>query len=491
MKPLKRLIKKLGVKILVILALVILIEVVILNKSYFSSQQIPGQSSTATVELRKDGFYPEEIQIKKRATVKFTNKTGDSFWPASNTHPTHTIYPEFDPKQPIQPNSSWSFTFNNSGSWRYHDHLNPNYTGVITVLDGNKNAEAKFGACEKVSVNQKQKCWDDLLALTIKQEGLDSAFELFNKLYQTDPTIPKACHGWAHILGKSAYELFRDKKDFILKKETSYCGYGFFHGFIERLLQDTKDLKATRDFCKYASEQLKNEAPGVYRNCLHGIGHGSIDVDTPTLWGNFQAMLETGLKTCDATLTDKGELNECYDGSFNAMQQYAYHGEHKLSIDRNDLFKYCRTQKEQYLDPCYYEFTGLIAEVTNRDFKKAANMILGEASEKEWVGRTIMKLSADFFQDDIANTDYTKNVLNCRALPNHVSTSCFSGILLGFIAHGEPNKQYVKGLEFCHNTILSDNEKDLCYKWILGQTVKKDSPTCKSVDEQYQQYCRT
>lgn len=349
--------------------------------------------------------------------------------------------------------------------------------------------ETVVAECEKVSVRQKQKCWDDLLQNTLEKQGLDAAFDLFTKLYQTDPTIPKACHGWAHILGKSAYDLFKNKKDFVLRKETSYCGYGFFHGFIERLLQETGDLKATRDFCNFAAKQLEKEAPGVYRNCLHGIGHGSINIDDPRLWGNFQAMLETGLKTCESALTDEGELLECFDGSFNAMQQYAYQNQYNLSVNRDDLFKPCRQQKARHQDSCFYEFTGLVSEMTNHDFRKAADLLLKDISGKKFAPRTFMKLSADFFQDDITKKSYDKNVLDCRSLPEELYQMCFNGILVGLIAHGEPQKQHVAGLKFCQSSLLTDSERQTCFQWILGQTVSKDSAECKSVEVKYQKYC--
>lgn len=470
-----------------ILIIVVMIELILLSKSYGSLSVI--------IELDEKGFKPQEIQVRKNTVVKFITSRNEPFWPASNLHPTHQIYPQFDPQRQIEPSKSWEFKFDKVGKWKYHDHLNPNYIATIIVVDSNENknkaAISLAPICGSVDISKKQQCWDELLEQTVKHKGLDAAFQLFAELYQTDPSIPKACHGWAHILGKAAYELFRNNKDFILKKETSYCGYGFFHGFIEKLLQETGDVKATREFCNYASKQLKDEAPGVYRNCLHGIGHGSIEVDDPKLWGNFQTMLETGLKTCEAVLTDKGELIECFDGSFNAMQQNAYHGEYKLSIDRDDLFKYCRMQKEQYWDSCYYEFTGLIGEVTKHDFKKAASLILKDISARSFVSRTIMKLSADFFQDDIELNDYTKNVLDCRSLPDNLSSTCFDGILLGFIAHGEPNRQYVKGLEFCKYTMLSNQERESCYQWILGQSVKKDNPVCQSVEEKYRNYCQS
>lgn len=87
------------------------------------------------VTLGKDGFSPAELTIAKGETVTFRTTNGELFWPASNLHPSHTIYPEFDPLTPVQPNTVWSFTFEKPGEWKFHDHLAPYFTGVITVTE--------------------------------------------------------------------------------------------------------------------------------------------------------------------------------------------------------------------------------------------------------------------------------------------------------------------------------------------------------------------
>lgn len=85
------------------------------------------------VKLGSNGFTPSELSIKPGETVKFTTDLGKPFWPASDLHPTHGIYPEFDPQEPIEPTDSWSFTFLKAGRWRYHDHLQPEFRGIIEV----------------------------------------------------------------------------------------------------------------------------------------------------------------------------------------------------------------------------------------------------------------------------------------------------------------------------------------------------------------------
>jgi plastocyanin len=87
----------------------------------------------ATVIRDDEGFQPRESSVKVCSRVTFKNNSSQAFWPASNLHPTHGIYPEFDPLQGVKPGDSWSFVFDRVGRWRYHDHLAPVMTGVMNV----------------------------------------------------------------------------------------------------------------------------------------------------------------------------------------------------------------------------------------------------------------------------------------------------------------------------------------------------------------------
>lgn len=465
---------------------------------------LAGQNKAYTIELREDGFYPKEFTIKKGDTITFTSSRQKPFWPASNLHPTHEIYPEFDPKHPIELGESWSFRFEKEGEWRYHDHLFPNYAGSIVVRGTSfakgSAALASLSDCENVTtMGEKQKCWDNLLASTLKEKGLKEAFDVFAKLYRTDPEIPKACHGWSHVLGEGAFDLFMKKGSlaFTLPKETAYCGYGFYHGFMEKLfLENGGDTKKALEFCLNASRQGLDG--GIYFNCLHGIGHGSAAIVTeePSLLGNFQAMVDRGLKTCESILHKEGELQVCYEGAFNEMQQNINSREFGLSKEliKDDFFWICRKQEERYKSACYYEFVGLIAEFTNRNFAKAATMIIEDVFHPSSLAHAMRKLAADFMQDDIVKTDWSENVAGCRRLPESLHIPCFEGVIIGFIAHGEPEKEYVKGLAFCQSPVLIDKERTMCYQNMIGQfrsmyPRQKMNQICQGVQEQYQANC--
>ncbi len=97
---------------------------------FFNSKK---PAKTYQIVLSEKGFTPKEITIRQGDTVRFKTTRGKPFWPASNLHPSHLLYSEFDPKEPVEPDSSWSFRFDKKGVWGFHDHLFPYYRGKITV----------------------------------------------------------------------------------------------------------------------------------------------------------------------------------------------------------------------------------------------------------------------------------------------------------------------------------------------------------------------
>ncbi len=81
----------------------------------------------------ESGYEPKEVTIHQGDVVTWVNESGEFHWPASDLHPTHGVYPEFDPLTPIAPGDEWSFKFDKVGVWKYHDHIRANKTGTITV----------------------------------------------------------------------------------------------------------------------------------------------------------------------------------------------------------------------------------------------------------------------------------------------------------------------------------------------------------------------
>ncbi len=94
-----------------------------------------------TITITAGGFSPSAIRIKSGETITFINGDSKPHWPASGAHPTHELYPEkggciaskFDACKALAPGETWPFKFRFNGIWKYHDHLNPDTTGIIQV----------------------------------------------------------------------------------------------------------------------------------------------------------------------------------------------------------------------------------------------------------------------------------------------------------------------------------------------------------------------
>ena len=101
----------------------------------FSGAGLPLQTGKVVIEMYRDEYTPSEIKIRQGTTVTFVNKSEVARWPASDLHPSHGIYPEFDPRGPVASGEEWNFTFNKTGEWTMHDHLAPYITGNILVVE--------------------------------------------------------------------------------------------------------------------------------------------------------------------------------------------------------------------------------------------------------------------------------------------------------------------------------------------------------------------
>lgn len=102
---------------------------------------VPADMPPFVITYDGKSYTPASAEIKKGSSVLFLNRGTGTMWPASAMHPTHAVYPTkggcvgstFDACQALPQGTSWVFTFDEAGSWKYHDHLNPSAYGTIVV----------------------------------------------------------------------------------------------------------------------------------------------------------------------------------------------------------------------------------------------------------------------------------------------------------------------------------------------------------------------
>jgi plastocyanin len=121
----------------------------------------PSASTKNVIQITDTGFKPTSLTIKKGEVVTFISKATAPVWPAGDDHPTHDAYPSaayakegdeaksfgskacveygirkgdvFEPCKLLLPEETFSFRFNERGTWSFHNHVRPEHTGKITV----------------------------------------------------------------------------------------------------------------------------------------------------------------------------------------------------------------------------------------------------------------------------------------------------------------------------------------------------------------------
>ncbi|WP_347720624.1 cupredoxin domain-containing protein [Candidatus Nanohalovita haloferacivicina] len=104
---------------------------------------VPNSTNATVVEYSSSGFQPSTVTVEQGETVMWAS-TGPSMWIGSDQHPSHTEYSgtsldehcqngESDTFDQCETSQTYSFTFNQTGEWSYHNHVRPGDTGTVIV----------------------------------------------------------------------------------------------------------------------------------------------------------------------------------------------------------------------------------------------------------------------------------------------------------------------------------------------------------------------
>lgn len=86
----------------------------------------------AIVTVTPDGFSPATITVKTGTRVTWVNKGTGVVTVHSAVHPTHLVFPPLNLGE-FGDGSSVQLVFDKPGTYKYHNHLNPQMTGTVVV----------------------------------------------------------------------------------------------------------------------------------------------------------------------------------------------------------------------------------------------------------------------------------------------------------------------------------------------------------------------
>jgi len=337
-------------------------------------------------------------------------------------------------------------------------------------------------------------CWRDQLEETIEKEGLESAFILFTKFFEAEPVFAEGCHDFTHQLGEAAHQEFSETGSFPVTQQVSYCSYGFFHGFIEAMMQKNGNLAEAKEMCRYVDRELSGQTETLGA-CYHGIGHGVTDGADPSAWGDIFKIINPGLKLCEVVGDNQYDTKICGTGVFNSLAIMYPNHKYKLDLDRQDPFWICRQQTKSYFKhACYDDFKSLLMSLTGNDFIKAAAFI-EQIDEDDYARDAMDNLATYYVYYLLKDPSYTNAILECHQLQERLRVSCISGLGAGFMTAGIPDKEYIRALGLCGSPLITETERDGCYSRVirliaLRYNQEKYNTICQTIDDKYQKLCR-
>lgn len=325
------------------------------------------------IRMTENGFEPKELTVVEGDEVLFINNDDVERWPASNLHPTHGLYPEFDPLKGIKPGDSWKMTFAKVGTWRMHDHLIPHMTGTIVVLSDSgqasttpsldsdsaagpagfwakikaffsklfrssqKNASAvnESSLAEFQSLSEKGKyAW---LEERAQIESPEAAWAYVLKTYDSPAGVIGKAHDMAHLVGQLIFKKYGLKG---LPICTPAFAFGCYHGLMavafegKNLIDYQKSILEAEKGC----QKLGNSENPANWSCIHGMGHGIITYRDH----------ETKEALLDCDLLGERVRTYCYDGVFMELSISAVPSFYKES----DPLYPCNAINENYQTAC-------------------------------------------------------------------------------------------------------------------------------------------
>lgn len=331
----------------------------IIGGPFFIKSFSGSDASNSTVLITENGFDPKELTISPGTTVSFVNKTKEASWPASNFHPTHELYPEFDIKRPLEPGEKWQFSFKKMGYWGYHDHLNPILTGKIIVSKDRDNNSLEKLSSEPDAKLPKGDAVEKVKQI-VKSQGSLAAWEFFKSNYLKQDV--QGSHDIAHYIGSLIYQ--EKNLEGLVKCDSSFA-FGCYHGFVEGLIAKegidnlSKLVQVCQSFPKHQGQIT----------CYHGIGHGVLSY--------YKYELKPALNLCDNLLPSSYQQN-CYTGVFmeNALVN-------SNKIDKENSMWPCNTVPEKYKSACFkYQMVSLSRLYSDDPVKIA--QACSEAEKKEY-----------------------------------------------------------------------------------------------------------
>ncbi len=337
--------------------------------------------------------------------------------------------------------------------------------------------------------------------------GIADAMQLFSEAYAEFPSfVAEGCHKQAHRVGDIVYYRLYipgeslDTIDF--PQETTACGYGFFHGFMEHLIQDRPDPAFVDETCTQLTERLGGRMDAIGSICFHGSGHGfsiaNAELVPKSSWGSVRAFTIAPAAKCDLlTKATERAKEECKEGVFNMLVEWMSLGQYGFTLNTKTPFWFCDSGPKDLMEACYYETAQKLDGMADRDPIKL-NAITSKIQDERLRNLAFQVGIAGIVQNTIMDDLAAQRILGaCAQLDDDLHAMCLTSYIHGLFEHGAPGEEYKRPLEVCAlETVHSAGLEDQCYEAISQRLSRFYAPSdrpriCGELPREYREMCES
>lgn len=351
-----------------------------------------------------------------------------------------------------------------------------------------------FQTCQakKFSRPELIKCWEEAVKNTVERQGVEQALSLVAYGFNSNvPHFQSICHDLTHAIGSSAYQKFKEHGLYKLGPNASYCGYGFYHGLAEKLLNSSKGTEEAEQLCRQLDQVDGSELRG---NCYHGIGHGAGNIHDPSLYGNASGMISQGNDICKKVSSSENDFRTCYSGVLMSLSFSFRGGEYGLNVDASKPFSLCDHQPKEYLQLCYGSLFNVLTLITDGDYPKA--FTLAQKIDKDILAEDVVKnLSGAWAnKENFKSGDSSLVIATCHSLRVNLQNNCLNGFVGGLLQSASPGEELKTTSNYCFSELMSPSEKRSCLsyanKLILRlYSTDKIAELCRKTNPQLVKIC--
>jgi hypothetical protein len=288
-------------------------------------------------------------------------------------------------------------------------------------------------------------CYDVFYTNYVQQYGVPAAFADLKKRYESTASVRGECHQITHVIGRMGAKLAGGVGE-AFSQGDAMCWSGFYHGVMEGILEEV-GIEALPEKLNTVCSSIpgKEVYSFGYYNCVHGLGHGVMQL--------YENDLPESLAVC-GTLDGEWERSSCAGGVFMENIMIEDRGGVSEYLKSEDPVYPCNAVADEYKGDCYLMQTSHMLTAFDEDFSKV--FAACDGVEILHRGTCYQSVGRDASGRSISDAEQTKNTC-MLGRDRFAQENCIVGAVKDFVSYFHSD---VESKQLC--TLLQPDLRKVC-----------------------------